>query len=217
MQIPSRHHSFWMAFAQRQAADPTPRFLEAFHFDDNERAANALAGLVLDGQKRATAALLWCVEHDNKRLPKEGDLSIVTDFGGNALCVIETRQVDVVPFDEVTSEFAAVEGEGDRSLAYWRRVHEVYFDRECARIGRTPEANMPVICERFEVVYRPGSAVDNGVAQFEGLIEHQIQVCPRARWRWRLPSLSADRQHQASVGVAQHLLGQRLQWRRSRH
>ena len=58
MRIPARHLAFWAAYVQMQAADPTPRFLEAFHFDDNERAADSLARLVLQGQKRATAALL---------------------------------------------------------------------------------------------------------------------------------------------------------------
>ena len=154
MEIPARHLAFWTAFAQTQAADPTPRFLEAFHFDDNEPDANELARLVLADQKRATAALLWRHQHENKRVPEAGDLSIVTDYSGNAACVIETKQVDIVPFDEVSAEFAAIEGEGDGSLAYWRRAHEAYFGRECRRIGRTPEPSMPVVCERFEVVYR---------------------------------------------------------------
>ncbi|HEY6135555.1 MAG TPA: ASCH domain-containing protein [Rubrivivax sp.] len=51
-------------------------------------------------------------------------------------------------------EFAATEGEGDGSLRYWRRAHEAYFARECERIGRVPESHMPVVCERFDVVYR---------------------------------------------------------------
>ena len=66
--------------AATRATDPTPRFLEAFHFDDNEPSANELAALVLAGKKRATAALLWCHEMESKRLPRAGDLSIVTNY-----------------------------------------------------------------------------------------------------------------------------------------
>ena len=153
MTVPHRHLEYWSAFAQTQAADPTPRFLEAFYFDDNEPSANGLAELVVAGRKRATAALLWAHESEGKRIPEAGDLSIVTDFNGNEACVIETRRVDIVPFSEVTAEFAATEGEGDGSLKYWRQAHEAFFDRECKRIGRPPEPNMPVVCERFEVVY----------------------------------------------------------------
>jgi uncharacterized protein YhfF len=153
MDVPDRYQSFWQQFAGTRGVDPTPQFLEAFHFDDNAPSANELASLVLSGQKRATAALLWAHEVESKPLPAPGNLSIVTSFDGEPLCVIETQRVDIAPFNEVTEEFAATEGEGDSSLAFWRRAHEAYFGRECQRIGRQPSADMPVVCERFKVVY----------------------------------------------------------------
>ena len=129
------------------------RFLEAFHFCDNEADANELAELVLQGTKRATASLRWVYEAENEPLPKVGDLSVVTNWDGDPLCVIETTQVDVVPYDRVSEEFAAVEGGGDGSLRYWREAHWPFFSRECASLGREPTQEMPVICERFRVVY----------------------------------------------------------------
>jgi uncharacterized protein YhfF len=158
MDIPARHLAFWQAFARTRDSDPTQRFLEAFFFDDNQPSADELAALVLAGRKRATASLLWAHDAEGCPLPRPGDLSIVTNFSGEALCVIETRQVDVIPFNEVSAEFAATEGEGDGSLAYWRRAHEAFFGRECLRLGRPPATDMPVVCERFEVVYRAGAA-----------------------------------------------------------
>ena len=101
--------------------------------------------------------MLWVHEVESRRLPKPGDLSIVTNFAGDPLCVIETQRVDIVPFKEVSQEFAATEGEGDGSLAYWRRAHEAFFGRECRRIGRQATQDMPVVCERFEVIYRAGA------------------------------------------------------------
>ena len=154
MNVPKSVQPFWGEFQASIAHDASPLFYEAFHFDDNEPSANELAGLVLSGQKRAGAALLWVYEVESKQLPKPGDLSIVTNFAGDPLCVIETQRVDIVPFTEVSEEFAATEGEGDGSLAYWRRAHEAFFGRECRRIGRQPTQDMPVVCERFEVVYR---------------------------------------------------------------
>jgi uncharacterized protein YhfF len=75
-------------------------------------------------------------------------------FDDNEPSFIETTAVDIVAFDAVSAEFAAIEGEGDASLDYWRRVHWDYFGRECARIGHEPCVAMPVVCERFIVVYR---------------------------------------------------------------
>ncbi|MFD2115208.1 hypothetical protein ACFSTH_05540 [Paenibacillus yanchengensis] len=41
----------------------------AWHFDDNETSANALAELVLLGEKRATASSLWVYEKESAPLP----------------------------------------------------------------------------------------------------------------------------------------------------
>lgn len=127
----------------------------AWYFGDNEQDADELATLVLAGRKRATASALWSYELQGERLPAAGDVSIVTDYGGTAICVIRTTRVDIVPFNEVTAEFAAAEGEGDSSLAYWRRGHWDCFARELAPHGREPAETMPVVCEYFEVVYAP--------------------------------------------------------------
>lgn len=159
MDIPSRVLPFWKAFALTQAADPTARFFEAFHFDDNEPSADELANLVLTGTKRATAGLVWSFENAAMPLPKVGDLSVVTNWAGTPMCVIETQRVDILPFEEVSAEFAATEGEGDGSLQYWQQAHRAYFERECQRIGREPSARMPVVCERFAVIYRGSNEV----------------------------------------------------------
>ena len=155
MTIPANVADFWARFKASAGEVDDARFYEAFHFGDNPELADSLADLVLVGRKRATAGLMWAFEAEGKRPPRPGDLSVMTDWSGQPLCVIETLAVEVVPFDEVTAEFAAVEGEGDGSLAHWRQGHTEYFARECARIGRTPSGAMLVACERFAVVYQP--------------------------------------------------------------
>jgi uncharacterized protein YhfF len=73
------------------------------------------------------------------------------------VCVIETLDVQIVPFFQVDADFAATEGEGDGSLAYWQRAHTAFFGRECQRLGREFSPHVPVVCERFALVYRsPG-------------------------------------------------------------
>lgn len=154
MNIPKHIEPFWRRFAESRTVDPGAQFFEAFHFDDNEGSANELAHLVLAGTKRATAGLVWSYEAAAMPLPKIGNLSVVTDWAKEPLCVIETQRIDIVAFDDVSDEFAATEGEGDGSLAYWRQAHWAYFGRECKRIGREPDLRMPVVCERFGVVFR---------------------------------------------------------------
>jgi uncharacterized protein YhfF len=153
VEVPKRVQPFWDKFQRSIAYDASPLFYEALCFDDNERDANALGALVLSGQKRATAGLLWTYELANKSLPKVGALSVVTDWHGAPLCVIQTTHVEIVPFDSVSDSFAATEGEGDKTLRYWREAHWRFFSRECQRIGRAPNLHMPVVCEQFKVVY----------------------------------------------------------------
>ncbi|WP_418318882.1 ASCH domain-containing protein [Piscinibacter sakaiensis] len=157
MTVPPAIQPFWREFVSTIGHDPVDRFNEAFHFDDNAPSADELAGLVLAGRKRATAALAWAYESAGKAVPKAGDLSIVTLFSGEPVCIIETRDIQIVPFSEVDADFAATEGEGDGSLAYWQRAHRAFFGRECERLGRDFNITVPVVCERFAVIYpRPG-------------------------------------------------------------
>ena len=158
MSIPTHLSDFWNTFAKSIGGVDAARFYEAFFFGDSEQLANELAELVLRGTKRATAGSVWSFEAEGKRLPVPGDLSIVTRWSGKPLCIIETQAVDVVPFSEVSSEFAATEGEGDGSLSFWQEAHRQYFTRECAGAGRQFTESMLVACEQFKVVYRPSAS-----------------------------------------------------------
>ena len=151
--IPSHIRPFWKKFEEAISRDASSRFYEAFHCDDNEVDANELGDLILQGAKRAGASLLWFYDANNKPIPKVEDLSVVTNWQKEPLCVIETTQVDIVPYEEVDEAFAAAEGEGDGSLRYWREVHWLYFSRECERLGKEPSLSMPVICERFRLIF----------------------------------------------------------------
>lgn len=126
----------------------------AWQFGHGVERGDRLAACVIDGPKRATTGALWVYEAEGEAIPAPGDHSVILDGHGVARCVIRTTQVDILPFNEVDAAFAYDEGEGDRSLEYWRDVHWTYFVRELAGLGREATPDMPVVCERFEVVYR---------------------------------------------------------------
>ena len=133
----------------------TPRHarVESWYFCDSEPCAQELGDLVQRGIKTATASLLWIYEAEGEPLPEVGGISVITDWHGEPMCIIETTRVYILPFDQVDPEQAYEEGEGDRSLEYWREVHWRFFGREAQRIGREPTADMSVICERFRLLY----------------------------------------------------------------
>lgn len=125
------------------------------HFDtygDSEVQSRELVELIRRGQKRAGTSLLWTHERDDEPIPKTGDIAIVLDHRNEPVLVTRPIQVDVVPYCDVTAEYAACEGEGDGSLDYWREVHWAFFSRESVRIGMTVDPWMPLVCCRFEVL-----------------------------------------------------------------
>ena len=145
--------AFWRTFLEKTGRDADTQYLECFHFDLNERAANNLLSLVLEGRKRATASSLYAFAAEGCELPKPGSLSIVTDWAGVPHCVIETTAVTILPFREVTFEICSREGEDD-SLESWQRGHTRFFTEDGKALGYEFSEDMPVVFEDFEVVYR---------------------------------------------------------------
>lgn len=121
-------------------------------FGDSPELSRELVDLIRDGRKRAGTSLLWAHEHEDEPLPEVGDVDIVVDHEGEPAAVTRVVRVQVVPFEQVDAAYAALEGEGDGSLAHWRAAHWHFFGRECARMGRAPTEDMPVVCCVFEVL-----------------------------------------------------------------
>ena len=137
----------------RAAGPADAELASAFAFGDSPELADELAYLVLNGPKRATAGLVLEFERDGEPLPRAGDYSIVLNGQGLPVCVIRTTEVEVKPLIQVDDRFAWDEGEGDRSLAWWREAHDRYFMRQCEQLGVPFHDGLAVVFERFELVW----------------------------------------------------------------
>ena len=124
----------------------------AWAFGATPEQADELLDLVLAGTKTATAGAYWDYEAEGEPLPEVGTLGIVLDSGAHPRALVVTTEVSVTPFAEVDEMHAFLEGEGDRTLRYWREVHEAFF-RAYAEHDRGFSSQMPVVLERFEVLY----------------------------------------------------------------
>jgi uncharacterized protein YhfF len=141
---------FWDEFAAA-TGETGPYTAWAFGGPDNPDLATRLAALVLDGPKRATTSRLADYAEDGEPLPAPGDLGVVLDGTGMPVCIIRTTSVEIRPYGDVDEAFAWDEGEGDRSLAFWRDAHERFF----AAAGTPIDALTPLVLERFEKVWPP--------------------------------------------------------------
>ncbi len=116
-------------------------------------AADELAELVLKGKKRATSSAFVLYELDGEEPPKEGDYSVILDSRDQAVCIIRDVKVYVKRYCDISPEYAAMEAEGDRSLDYWRQVHEAFFKGDMSSYGLEFTEDMEVLCEEFELIY----------------------------------------------------------------
>ena len=124
------------------------------YFCNNEQDANECAELVKNGVKRATSHALIGMQHRKEPLPKIGDFIIVTDWEGQAQCIVRTTKVNLKPFFLIDAAYAQREGEGDKSLAYWKKIHWEYYTEELEAFGRVPKESMIIVCQEFEMVFR---------------------------------------------------------------
>lgn len=131
----------------RPNVPPVYAHLPQWAFGHTKQEADELCALVLDGKKVATSAALYHFE--NEEPPEPGDKAVILDGDSRPRCVIEFTEVEPATFNEVDAKFAFDDGEGDRSLAYWRKTHEAFFKRE----GYFAP-DMLLLCQHFRVIER---------------------------------------------------------------
>jgi uncharacterized protein YhfF len=155
MKNEKRITEFWKKYLDSLPENKRPKVdqYEVWHFCDSQILADRLVQLVLKGIKTATCGMVWSYAAEGEKLPEKGDLSVITDWEGQPLCIIETTKAEIKAFNEVDTRHAFEEGEGDRSLDYWRKVHWEVFSRECVSLGKEPTENMPLLCEQFRVLF----------------------------------------------------------------
>jgi uncharacterized protein YhfF len=139
---------FWKGFVEATGVDGP---YEAWAFGDPSLPdlATKLAMLVRDGPKRATAGLASDYQEENEPLPEVGDLSVILDGEGAPVCVIRTTKVEIREFGDVDEAFAWDEGEGDRTLEWWRRAHLRFFERQ----GTHVDDDTLMVLEHFELLW----------------------------------------------------------------
>ena len=147
---------YWYAFLASLPANSKyfGKTYVAEGFGDNPKLADELGQLIVSGKKTGTCSALWEWEAEGNPIPQPGLISIVLDGLDQPICIIETTEVLVSRFNTVDEEFAHAEGEGDLSLEYWREAHKKFFSRVLPKFGREFSEDMPLVCERFKLIYK---------------------------------------------------------------
>jgi uncharacterized protein YhfF len=127
-----------------QSRERTFEELIRFCFGDSAEMADELLDAVLAGEKTGTT---WAGAF-GRMGAMPGRLFVIQDSQGRDRALIELTELRESRFDAMDdADFARSEGEGDRSLAHWRQVHEAFFTRQGVFAP-----DMPIWCCSFKLI-----------------------------------------------------------------
>ena len=144
----------WHEFCvSKGIAEDTP--YGAWAFCGGGPTGDELAALVLKGIKFGTASALddYIYEDALDELPKVGDYSVILLDNNEAVCVIRDYDVYTRPFGEVSHFHGYSEGEDERTLDAWRRIHTEAFGPDLKEIGYPLTNASKIVCEKFTLEY----------------------------------------------------------------
>lgn len=144
-------NQYWESFKEKH--NLSSNLPEAWMFGDGSEAmGNELAELVVQGVKRATCSAKCLHDIENEDVPVEGQYNIILNGKNQPACIIQYTQINIIPMNEVTEEFAVLEGEGDLSYKYWFDEHERFFRKELSSFNLAFSFDIDLVCQEFKVV-----------------------------------------------------------------
>jgi len=137
---------------RRYFPDAAERYFPPMKIGGTPASADEGAALILAGIKTATSSASW--HYSDGRIPFVGALSVLLDGADRPCAVVETIRLVPMPFNRVDADFARAYGEGDRTLAGWRREMGAWYRAEAARHGVDFDDSSMILCEWIRVARR---------------------------------------------------------------
>ena len=144
---------YWKRFLKETNRPQQCPYAGEMEFADNKEDSIYFLSQILSGQKQANFTTLKSFEIDMESLPKKGFYSILVDYLENPVGVIETVDVLIVPFNQITQEMAMWDGSSS-SLEEWRAFKKEEFIYDGQVMGYEFDESMPVVIDKFNLVWK---------------------------------------------------------------
>ncbi|MBP2056926.1 uncharacterized protein YhfF [Lactobacillus colini] len=141
---------YWRTFCKKHGIDVHTPY-SAWSFGSNDEEADQLADLVNRKIKTATTSAYELYDKDES-VAQVGEYNIILNSSDTPVCVIQTKVVEIIPYNLISAEHAYHEGEGDRSYSYWRKVHDEFFTAAYQQEEKQFYPQAPMVCELFEKI-----------------------------------------------------------------
>ena len=152
MHLTHEQQDYWDVYVRTLEKPPSQPQVTAGIAGDSA-IADELLSLYLNGSKTAGSSLVRDYELTGEEFPGLEDYWIILDSSGHPRCIVKTVRVEFFVFGEVPEHVAIAEGEGDLSVAYWKRAHKDFFEPFLAEWGVMDLNKARVVTEFFELVY----------------------------------------------------------------
>ncbi len=136
----------WQVFSDYQNISHS--IYSAWQFGDTP---DELADLVLMGIKTSSSSAFELYQFVDTRISEKGDYHIVLNSKNEAVCIIQTTKVSILPFHQIGEKEALAEGDG--SLKNWSNIHVRYFTEELRKHDLDFRYDMLLVYEEFKRVY----------------------------------------------------------------
>ncbi|NLK46371.1 MAG: ASCH domain-containing protein [Treponema sp.] len=144
----SKVERYWLDFLKTQNINKDVSFAGELSFEDTDEQSIGELTLILCGKKRAFTSALESFKLNNEKLPQKNAFSVLTDWNGEPKGIIQTTNVTILPFEDVTWEMAQKEGE-DTNLEEYRQRYADFFEYDSSIMGYDFKPSMLVVFEEF--------------------------------------------------------------------
>ena len=120
----------------------------------DEPTTQQILELIAAGDKTGTFTLPWIIERTDQPDPVVGDCIILITFDGTPAQLVRLTEIERVPFGAMTAAHTAVDGSPVRALEVWKPLHTEYWNGLLAPWSLRVGDDMPVLVEKFELLYQ---------------------------------------------------------------
>ncbi len=143
--------AFWAAAS---AANPgIGDDYEVRWFGIDAKTTRGIFDYIQSGAKTGTYTLPWLLEKTGQPRARDGDYVVLIDYDGTPTLLLRMVSQETVAFGAIDARITGLDGPSVRDVEVWKPLHQKFWDGELAAYGLSVTPDMPVLVERFALVY----------------------------------------------------------------
>ena len=119
----------------------------------DEETTVLIIDFIKEGEKVGTFSLPWLMESENIPASHTGQPIILLSYDGKPEIIVQITDIEETTFGEIDYEVTKIDGPPVRDPEVWIPLHREYWNNILKPYGRSCTDDMPVIVERFKLVY----------------------------------------------------------------